>query len=126
MKANSAIDALAALAQETRLVVFRLLVRQGPDGLAAGAIAEELGIPAPTLSFHLGQLSAAGLVVSRRAGRSIIYGANYAGMRELLDFLIQDCCQGRPELCLPSVEPRRAGDATACGPVRRRAPAKLG
>lgn len=123
---NSAIEALAALAQETRLVVFRLLVRQGPEGLAAGAIAEELGIPAPTLSFHLSQLSAAGLIDSRREGRSIFYAANYAGMRELLDFLVEDCCQGRPELCAPVRAELAAAEAGTCRPARKRAAAKVG
>ncbi len=80
MKSKNAIEALAALAQETRLAIFRLLVRQGPDGLPAGTIGERLDIPAPTLSFHLAQLSRAGLVTSRRAGRSILYAADYRGM----------------------------------------------
>jgi DNA-binding transcriptional ArsR family regulator len=98
MKSKNAIDALAALAQETRLAIFRLLVRQGPDGLPAGAIGERLEIPAPTLSFHLAQLNRAGLVASRRAGRSILYAADYRGMNALLTYLTEDCCQGRPEL----------------------------
>lgn len=113
MKMKDAIEALAALAQESRLAVFRLLVREGPDGLAAGAIADRIGIPAPTLSFHLNQLNAAGLVISRRDGRSIIYAANYAGMRDLLAFLVDDCCQGRPELCAPAL-----GHATVRAPAR--------
>ena len=117
MEIKSAIDALAALAQESRLAVFRLLVREGPDGLAAGTIAELLVIPAPTLSFHLNQLSAAGLVVSRRDGRSIIYAINYPGMRDLLAFLADDCCQGRPELCAPMLDRADAEDAAACGPA---------
>lgn len=116
MEPERAIDALAALAQESRLTVFRLLVREGSDGLAAGTIAELLGIPAPTLSFHLSQLSAAGLVIARRDGRSIIYAANYPGMRDLLAFLVDDCCQGRPELCAPVLE--RAGTAASCKPAR--------
>lgn len=124
MEIKSAIDALAALAQESRLAVFRLLVREGPDGLAAGSIAELLGIPAPTLSFHLGQLSAAGLVVSRRDGRSIIYAANFAGMRELLAFLVDDCCQGRPELCAPALGQAAPAGASACRPARRAARAR--
>lgn len=118
MEPKDAIGALAALAQESRLAVFRLLVREGPDGLAAGTIAERLGIPAPTLSFHLNQLSAAGLAISRRDGRSIIYAANYPGMRDLLNFLVEDCCQGRPELCTPPAG-RGAADAPACKPARR-------
>lgn len=118
MEPKRAIDALAALAQESRLTVFRLLVREGSDGLAAGTIAELLGIPAPTLSFHLNQLSAAGLVIARRDGRSIIYAANYPGMRDLLAFLVDDCCQGRPELCAPVLERADAGTATSCKPAR--------
>jgi len=106
MKSKSAIEALSALAQETRLAIFRLLVRQGPDGLPAGTIGERLDIPAPTLSFHLAQLSRAGLVASRREGRSILYAADYRGMNALLTYLTEDCCQGRPELCI----------GAACGP----------
>jgi ArsR family transcriptional regulator len=106
MKSKNAIEALGALAQETRLAIFRLLVRQGPDGLPAGTIGERLDIPAPTLSFHLAQLSRAGLVASRRAGRSILYAADYRGMNALLTYLTEDCCQGRPELCI----------GAACGP----------
>src|SRR3546814_626082 len=119
MEMKQAIDALAALAQESRLAVFRLLVREGLDGLSAGAIADVLAIPAPTLSFHLNQLSAAGLVVSRRDGRSIIYAANHPRMRDLLGFLVDDCCQGRPELCAPVLERGEAapepGHPSACG-----------
>jgi ArsR family transcriptional regulator len=107
MKSKNAIEALGALAQETRLAIFRLLVRQGPDGLPAGTIGERLDIPAPTLSFHLAQLSRAGLVASRRAGRSILYAADYRGMNALLTYLTEDCCQGRPELCIGG----------ACGPA---------
>ena len=99
MESKTAIDALSALAQETRLAVFRLLVREGPEGLAAGAIAERLGIPAPTLSFHLAQLVRAGLALASRDGRSIRYAANYGGMNGLLTYLTDDCCQGRPEFC---------------------------
>ena len=101
MDTKQAIDALGALAQETRLQVFRLLVTAGPQGLPAGEIAESLGAPASTLSFHLAYLSRAGLVVSRRESRSIIYAANFDGMRGLLDFLTQDCCKGQPEMCRP-------------------------
>lgn len=101
MDMKQAIDALGALAQETRLHVFRLLVTAGPEGLPAGAVAEQLGAPASTLSFHLAYLSRAGLVVSRRESRSIIYSANFDGMRGLLDFLTRDCCSGRPEMCRP-------------------------
>jgi ArsR family transcriptional regulator, arsenate/arsenite/antimonite-responsive transcriptional repressor len=109
MKSKQAIDALGALAQETRLAIFRLLVRQGPDGLPAGAIAERLEIPAPTMSFHLAYLSRAGLVTSRREGRSIVYAADYRGMNALLTYLTEDCCQGRPEICRPGF--------AVCGPA---------
>jgi DNA-binding transcriptional ArsR family regulator len=101
MDTKQAIDALGALAQETRLQVFRLLVTAGPEGLPAGAIAAELGAPTSTLSFHLAYLSRAGLVVSQRESRSIIYSANFDGMRGLLDFLTMDCCKARPEMCRP-------------------------
>lgn len=94
-----AIEALAALAQETRLDVFRLLVRVGPEGLAAGAIADTLKVSRATLSFHLSQLERAGLLRSARQGRSIIYSADFDGMSRLLGFLTEDCCAGRPEIC---------------------------
>lgn len=94
MDALRAVAALGALAQESRLAVFRLLVRQGPGGLPAGSIGEKVGIPPTTLSFHLSQLSHAGLVVSRREGRSIIYAADYARMGDLMGFLTENCCQG--------------------------------
>lgn len=101
MEEKQAIQALAALAQESRLRVFRLLVRSGTRGLSAGRIAEVLGIPAATLSFHLKELVRASLIVDRRNGRSIIYSLNVAGMQSLLAFLSEDCCEGRPELCQP-------------------------
>lgn len=99
MEQKNAVTALAALAQESRLSVFRLLVGAGPSGTAAGAIAERLGIAPATLSFHLSQLSHAGLVVARREGRSIIYSPDIAAMKALMAFLLHDCCGGRPELC---------------------------
>lgn len=88
-----AVAALGALAQESRLAVFRLLVRRGPAGLPAGEISERVGVPPTTLSFHLSQLSHAGLITSRREGRSILYAANYAGMQDLMGFLLENCCQ---------------------------------
>lgn len=99
MEINEATTALAALAQASRLEVFRRLVIAGEEGLCAGEISLELDIPKPTLSFHLKELSHAGLITSKRNGRSIIYRLNVTGMKELMDFLSQDCCQGRPELC---------------------------
>jgi DNA-binding transcriptional ArsR family regulator len=94
MNASEVIRALGALAQEHRLAVFRLLVQAGPQGLAAGALAEALGIPASSMSFHLAQLSNAGLVSQRRASRSIIYSAAYREMNLLLTYLTENCCMG--------------------------------
>jgi DNA-binding transcriptional ArsR family regulator len=94
-----AVDALGALAHETRLSVFRALVKVGPDGMIAGAIAEHQGVPPSTMSHHLATLERAGLVQSTRESRSIHYRADFAGMRRLLAFLMQDCCQGAPEMC---------------------------
>ena len=99
MEANQALACLAALAHDTRLAVFRLLVRQGPDGMAAGEIAQLLAVPAPTLSFHLKELERAGLIRATRRQRQIIYATDFAGTRALLDFIMRDCCQGHPELC---------------------------
>lgn len=105
MESKYAVGALAALAQGSRLEVYRLLVQAGPDGLAASDIAERLGIPANTLSFHLKTLSHAGLVMSRQAGRFIYYSANYEQMNALLGFLTENCCGGRS--CLPAVPRKR-------------------
>ena len=96
MKTSTAVPLLAALAQETRLSVFRLLVEQGPDGLPAGQIAEQLGISPATLSFHLKELTYAGLTQSRQDGRYVIYSANFKTMDGLLSFLTQNCCAGTP------------------------------
>jgi ArsR family transcriptional regulator len=100
-----AAERLAALAHETRLEIFRRLVQRGPEGLAAGELAAALEIAPPTLSFHLAHLSRAGLVAARRAGRSIVYSADYAAMRELVGYLFENCCG--------------EGD---CAPVRIRTP----
>ena len=97
MESTSAISALSALAHPGRLQVFRLLVGAGPNGLAAGEIARATGTLANTLSTNLSILAAAGLVTSRRQGRSIVYSASYQRMRELLAFLMEDCCAGRPD-----------------------------
>lgn len=94
-----AVDALGALAHETRLVVFKMLVKAGPDGLVAGAIAEQAKVPPSTMSHHLATLERAGLVQSERESRLIHYRTDFEGMRRLLAFLLQDCCQGQPEMC---------------------------
>lgn len=104
MEITRGAQALAALAQESRLAAFRLLVRAGAPGLCAGDIAQALGIPHNTLSTHLATLNRAGLIRSRREGRSIIYSVDFDGTRALLGFLIEDCCQGTPELCSPALE----------------------
>ncbi len=101
MESPAAVSALAALAHAGRLEVFRRLVQAGPEGLAAGEIARATGSLANTLSANLNILAAAGLVASRREGRSIIYTAGYNRMRELLAFLMEDCCAGKPEICAP-------------------------
>lgn len=94
-----AVDALGALAHETRLSVFRMLVKAGPEGMIAGAIADRQGVPPSTMSHHLATLERAGLVQSTRESRLIHYRTDYPGMRRLLAFLMQDCCQGAPEMC---------------------------
>ena len=101
MEPTSAVTALSALAHEGRLEIFRLLVRAGAEGLAAGEVARATGVLPNTLSSNLGILSVAGLVTSRRDGRSIIYTAAYDRMRDLLAFLMEDCCGGKPEICAP-------------------------
>jgi ArsR family transcriptional regulator len=112
MDEKRAIAALGALAQETRLALFRLLVTYGPAGLPAGVIAERLGIqPSSSLSFHLAQLVRAGLITQRRASRQLIYSAEYGTMNALLAYLTENCC-GRDTVCAPMCEPA-AGCATA-------------
>lgn len=95
MKTPQAVKALAALAQDTRLAVYRLLVQQGPEGLPAGTIAERLDIAGATLSFHLKELAHAGMVESRQDGRFVYYSANYDQMNGLLAYLTENCCQGQ-------------------------------
>lgn len=97
---SQALRALGALAQETRLTVFRVLVEAGPAGLAAGEIAGRLELPAPTASFHLAQLAQSGLIQSRSEGRFIFYSVDFASMAGLLDFLTEDCCGGKA--CFPA------------------------
>ena len=101
MDQKHAIAALSALAQETRLELFRLLVTAGPDGLPAGVIAERLGVQPSSLSFHLAQLTHAGLITQRRRSRQLIYSAEYSAMNELLAYLTENCC-GRGEACVPA------------------------
>jgi DNA-binding transcriptional ArsR family regulator len=101
MELIPAVQRLSALAQESRLAVFRLLVKAGPEGVPAGEIARALDITPNTLSAQLNILSNAGLIASRRDGRSIIYAADFERMGELLVYLMEDCCQGRPEVCAP-------------------------
>ncbi len=94
MEKQDAIQALAALAQETRLDIFRLLVRAGHEGLAAGAIADALDVPSATLSFHLKELKSAGVARCRREGRSLIYSPDFDAVNELLGFMMENCCEG--------------------------------
>ncbi|MEM8575092.1 MAG: metalloregulator ArsR/SmtB family transcription factor [Pseudomonadota bacterium] len=104
MDINEAVDALGGLAQESRLRVFRLLIRAGTEGIAAGEIAKAVGIPKNTLSSHLGILTRAKLIQARKEGRSIIYAVDFEGTRSLLSFLVEDCCQGDPSVCGPLIE----------------------
>jgi DNA-binding transcriptional ArsR family regulator len=125
MEIKTAIGALAALAHDSRLAIFRLLVQEGAAGIPAGRIAEHLGISSPTLSFHLGELAAAGLVQSRREGRSIIYAADYGAMNDLIAYLTENCCRGHSAardsaICKPAspARKRRRGDSSDEAPAR--------
>ncbi len=109
MKKSDAVAALAALAQDNRLDVFRLLVEAGPEGMPAGSVAGALKLAPNTLTFHFDRLRDAGLVTVRRQGRSMIYAARYDAMNALLDYLTKNCCQGAPDQCAP---------AAACKPAR--------
>jgi len=116
MESEKAILALAALAQSTRLDVFRLLTKHEPEGLAAGDIAKALAVPQNTMSSHLSILSRAGLVSAQRFSRSIVYRADLARLRVVMLFMLRDCCDGRPEICAPLIE-----DLTpCCAPKPRR------
>jgi ArsR family transcriptional regulator, arsenate/arsenite/antimonite-responsive transcriptional repressor len=108
MDAQQAVKALGALAHEHRLAIFRMLVERGPDGLPAGAIAEQLGVPPSSLTFHVQQLQAAGLIGQRRVGRQLIYAADFVCMNGLLGFLTENCCGGGQRACLPAA-PATAG-----------------
>jgi ArsR family transcriptional regulator, arsenate/arsenite/antimonite-responsive transcriptional repressor len=105
MRSKAAVEALSSLAQETRLAIYRLLVEAGPDGLAAGLIANKLGVPPSSLSFHLAQLTRSGLVTQRRASRSLIYAAEYARMNGLMAYLTENCCGGHA--CAPVCQPAK-------------------
>jgi ArsR family transcriptional regulator len=121
MEMSEAIEALGALAQESRLKVFRLLVEAGPEGMTAGSIGEELGLPPATLSFHLAQLSRAGLARSRQEGRFVIYAADFENMNALVAYLTENCC-GRGS-CVPAVKPHsmKGKNHEALPRARRRA-----
>ena len=106
MKNAHAVEALAALAHEHRLAIYRLLVQAGPEGRAAGVIAEKLGLPASSLSFHLAHLTRAGLIEQRRESRSLIYSADFDSMNGLVGFLTENCCGGAS--CAPASTRRRA------------------
>jgi DNA-binding transcriptional ArsR family regulator len=102
METIEAVTALAALAQDNRLDIFRLLVQAGPEGLAAGQVAEKLGLAPNTLTFHFDRLRIAGLVTVRRDGRSMIYAARFETMNGLVSFLTENCCQGASASCAPA------------------------
>jgi ArsR family transcriptional regulator len=119
VETNKAVKALAALAQASRLAIYRVLVSRGPQGMAAGALSERLGIPPATLSFHLKELNHAELVTPRQTGRYVIYAANFEEMQSLIGFLTENCCGGNP--CM-TTKPRtkraaktRSGTETAAG-----------
>jgi len=104
METQNAVESLSALAQPTRLEVFRLLASKGEEGIAAGQLADALGVPQNTMSSHLATLARAGLVNSERQSRSIIYRADLAAFRELMLFMLSDCCNGHPEVCAPVLD----------------------
>lgn len=111
MDERQALSAFGALSQETRLRILRMLVVAGPDGMAAGMIAEQAEVSASNVSFHLKELERAMLVVARRDSRSIIYSAEYDALTGLIRFLMEDCCSGRPEICVPATA------AACCSPA---------
>ncbi|MEL7029938.1 MAG: metalloregulator ArsR/SmtB family transcription factor [Pseudomonadota bacterium] len=113
MKIDRAVKALGALAQDTRLRVFRLLIEAGQDGMAAGDIARRLDVPPNTLSAHLQVLTNAGLAYSERDSRRMIYRIEFEALRELLSFLVEDCCKGRTEVCAPLIDALALGDCNA-------------
>ena len=109
LKPEGALEAFGALANESRLAIFRLLVQAGPEGRAAGDIAEKLAIPASSLSFHLAHLTRAGLTQQRRESRSLIYSANFPAMNGLIEFLTENCCGGAS--CAPAAAPKKKRSA---------------
>jgi DNA-binding transcriptional ArsR family regulator len=117
MNTQNAVQSLAALAQETRLSIFRMLVEAGPNGMPAGRIGEQLAVPSATLSFHLKELTHAGLTSSRQEGRFIFYSADFEQMAALMSFLTQNCCQGMPQECLTVMETALGG---CCAPQNKR------
>lgn len=119
MNRSQAVSAFAALSQDTRLGIVRLLVKAGPKGIAAGEVADEIGVSASNLSFHLKELQQAGLVSARREARSIIYAANYDALRGLIGFLMRDCCGGIAEICAPII-----ADPACCKPAKSRSRAR--
>jgi DNA-binding transcriptional ArsR family regulator len=121
MESENAILALAALAQSTRLDVFKLLVRHEPDGLAAGEIARSLAVPQNTMSSHLAILTRADLVQAKRIGRSIVYRANLVRFQSVVLFMLQDCCGGKPEICAPLIESL----TPCCPPAKKRKTANV-
>ncbi|HKM62618.1 MAG TPA: helix-turn-helix domain-containing protein [Acidisphaera sp.] len=119
MDSSQAVHALGALAHDTRLAIFRMLVERGPDGLPAGVIAERLGVPPSSLTFHVQHLHRAGLVTQRRLSRQLIYAADYAAMNGLVGFLTENCCGRDTDACAPACRP--AADVAAARPGKRRA-----
>lgn len=114
MKASQARDCFAALSQETRLAIVRMLVKAGSDGMAARAIADKAGVSPSNLTFHVKELENAGLITQRREGRSILYAAHYPTLGDLIGFLMKDCCAGHPEICAPII------NAVSCKPASKR------
>lgn len=117
MESENAILALAALAQPTRLDTFKLLVKHEPEGLPAGDVAKSLAVPQNTMSSHLAILTRAGLVAAKRSGRSIVYRADLARFQQVVLFMLQDCCGGKPEICAPLIESL----APCCPPKKKKA-----
>jgi DNA-binding transcriptional ArsR family regulator len=120
MDSSQAVRALSALAHETRLALFRMLVERGPDGLSAGLIAECLGVPPSSLTFHVQHLHRAGLITQRRLSRQLIYAADFTAMNGLVGFLTENCCGRGAAACLPGCAPA-AADAVPAQSRKRRA-----